>query len=48
MLEVALQHMPINMQAIVVEHITVPKGIDIGQTLIGMHVKHVCASAYNC
>ena len=24
---------------IVVEHITVPKGIDIGQTLIGMHVK---------
>ncbi len=27
---------------IVVEHITVPKGIDIGQTLIGMHVKHVC------
>ncbi len=27
---------------IVVEHITVPCGIDIGQTLIGMHIKHVC------
>ena len=27
---------------IVVEHISVPKGIDIGQTLIGMHIKHVC------
>ncbi|MCG1146480.1 TIGR01440 family protein [Staphylococcus epidermidis] len=27
---------------IVVEHITVSKGIDIGQTLIGMHIKHVC------
>ncbi|GGG96297.1 TIGR01440 family protein [Staphylococcus pragensis] len=27
---------------VVVEHITVPKGIDIGQTLIGMHIKHVC------
>ncbi len=25
-----------------VEHITVPCGIDIGQTLIGMHIKHVC------
>lgn len=27
---------------IVVEHISVPKGIDIGQTLIGMHIKHIC------
>ena len=27
---------------IVVEHISVPKGIDIGQTLIGMHLKHIC------
>lgn len=27
---------------VVVEHISVPKGIDIGQTLIGMHIKHVC------
>ncbi|PTG16938.1 TIGR01440 family protein [Staphylococcus chromogenes] len=26
---------------IVVEHITANKGIDIGQTLIGMHLKHV-------
>ncbi|MCI2941658.1 TIGR01440 family protein [Staphylococcus cohnii] len=26
---------------IVVETINVPKGIDIGQTLIGMHIKHV-------
>lgn len=25
----------------VVEHISVPKGIDIGQTLIGMHINHV-------
>ena len=35
----AYQHMK---DPIVVEHITVPKGIDIGQTLIGMHIKHVC------
>ncbi|MDN8766313.1 DUF436 family protein, partial [Staphylococcus aureus] len=27
---------------IVVEHITVRCGIDIGQTLIGMHIKNVC------
>ncbi|BGE81901.1 TIGR01440 family protein [Staphylococcus petrasii] len=35
----AYQHMK---DPVVVEHITVPKGIDIGQTLIGMHIKHVC------
>ena len=35
----AFQHMK---DPIVVEHITVPCGIDIGQTLIGMHIKHVC------
>lgn len=35
----AYQHMK---DPMVVEHITVPKGIDIGQTLIGMHIKHVC------
>ena len=35
----AYQHME---DPIVVEHITVPKGIDIGQTLIGMHIQHVC------
>ena len=35
----AYQHMK---EPIVVEHITVSKGIDIGQTLIGMHIKHVC------
>ena len=29
----------------VVEHISVPKGIDIGQTLIGMHIKHVCVQS---
>lgn len=34
----AYQHMD---DPMVVEHITVPKGIDIGQTLIGMHIKHV-------
>ena len=34
----AYQHMEAPM---VVETITVPKGIDIGQTLIGMHIKHV-------
>ncbi|MDW4209145.1 TIGR01440 family protein [Staphylococcus saprophyticus] len=28
-------------EPMVVEHISVPKGIDIGQTLIGMHIKHV-------
>lgn len=27
--------------AVVVEHISVDAGIDIGQTLIGMHIKHV-------
>lgn len=27
---------------IVIEYIKVPKGIDIGQTLIGMHINHVC------
>lgn len=35
----AYQHME---DPVVVEHISVPKGIDIGQTLIGMHIKHVC------
>lgn len=35
----AFKHMK---DPMVVEHITVPKGIDIGQTLIGMHIKHVC------
>ena len=35
----AYQHMK---DPVVVEHITVPIGIDIGQTLIGMHIKHVC------
>ncbi|UDI77820.1 TIGR01440 family protein [Staphylococcus taiwanensis] len=35
----AYQHMN---DPVVVEHISVPKGIDIGQTLIGMHIKHVC------
>ncbi|MBO1199687.1 TIGR01440 family protein [Staphylococcus simiae] len=35
----AYQHMK---DPIVVEHITVPCGIDIGQTLIGMHIRHVC------
>ncbi|MDK8530190.1 MAG: TIGR01440 family protein [Staphylococcus capitis] len=35
----AYQHMD---NPMVVEHISVPKGIDIGQTLIGMHIKHVC------
>ena len=34
----AYQHME---DPMVVEHISVPKGIDIGQTLIGMHIKHV-------
>ena len=34
----AYQHMD---DPMVVEHISVPKGIDIGQTLIGMHIKHV-------
>ena len=34
----AYQHME---DPMVVEHITVQKGIDIGQTLIGMHIKHV-------
>jgi len=34
----AYQHMR---EPIVVEYISVPKGIDIGQTLIGMHIKHV-------
>lgn len=34
----AYQHM---VDPMVVEHISVPKGIDIGQTLIGMHIKHV-------
>ncbi|MDG0860241.1 TIGR01440 family protein [Staphylococcus equorum] len=34
----AYQHMQ---DPMVVEHITVPKGIDIGQTLIGMHITHV-------
>ncbi|WP_436855808.1 TIGR01440 family protein [Staphylococcus caeli] len=34
----AYQHMR---DPIVVEYISVPKGIDIGQTLIGMHIKHV-------
>ncbi|WP_436861975.1 TIGR01440 family protein [Staphylococcus caeli] len=34
----AYQHMR---APIVVEYISVPKGIDIGQTLIGMHIKHV-------
>lgn len=34
----AYKHMD---EPIVVEHISVPKGIDIGQTLIGMHIKHV-------
>ncbi|PHK49105.1 TIGR01440 family protein [Staphylococcus edaphicus] len=34
----AYQHMD---EPIVVEHISVPKGIDIGQTLIGMHINHV-------
>ena len=33
---------------IVVEHITVSKGIDIGQTLIGMHIKHVCVPVRTC
>lgn len=34
----AYKHMD---EPMVVEHISVPKGIDIGQTLIGMHIKHV-------
>lgn len=34
----AYQHMK---DPMIVESITVPKGIDIGQTLIGMHLKHV-------
>ncbi|SCU34459.1 UPF0340 protein ECTR2_1970 [Staphylococcus xylosus] len=34
----AYQHM---VDPMVVEHISVPKGIDIGQTLIGMHIKRV-------
>lgn len=35
----AYQHMK---DPIVIEYIKVPKGIDIGQTLIGMHINHVC------
>lgn len=35
----AYQHMN---DPIVIEYIKVPKGIDIGQTLIGMHINHVC------
>ncbi|EKU47170.1 TIGR01440 family protein [Staphylococcus massiliensis] len=34
----AYQHMD---EPVVVEYIKVPKGIDIGQTLIGMHIHHV-------
>ncbi len=34
----AFQHMKIRSWS----NITVPCGIDIGQTLIGMHIKHVC------
>lgn len=34
----AYRHMQ---EPIVVEHISVPRGIDIGQTLIGMHIQHV-------
>ncbi|HLR18783.1 MAG TPA: TIGR01440 family protein [Staphylococcus sp.] len=34
----AYQHMQ---DPMVVEQIAVPKGIDIGQTLIGMHIEHV-------
>ncbi|WP_460900720.1 DUF436 family protein, partial [Staphylococcus aureus] len=35
----AFQHMK---DPILVEHITVPCGMDIGQTSIGLHMKHVC------
>ncbi|MDN8991549.1 DUF436 family protein, partial [Staphylococcus aureus] len=37
----AFQHMK---DQIVVEHITVRCGIDIGQTLIGLHIIQVCVT----
>ncbi|RIM35639.1 TIGR01440 family protein, partial [Staphylococcus cohnii] len=41
----AYKHMD---EPIVVEHISVPKGIDIGQTLIGTHTKHVAIPERTC